>query len=221
MSEEDATRSPQGGEPTRAFPPHGSENTTPGTGSAPEAAGAADAASAPTQAFSTPSSPSGDYPTQAYGAPTAAYPGQGQYGAAGQGGQYGAGQPGQAGHYGGPAYPGAQAGAGTGTQYPGQAGQGNHYGSQAGYPQRGNYPVRPRNTVPARAGSTAARAIPAGNMAAPATRAARAISTPAQVARTDLAARMVRAGVIRSATVSSPSRAKPACLLVSAWESSR
>ncbi|MBS5748419.1 MAG: hypothetical protein KHW47_02515 [Actinotignum schaalii] len=131
MSEEDAIRSPQGGEPTRAFPPHGSENTTPGTGSAPEAAGAADAASAPTQAFSTPSSPSGDYPTQAYGAPTAAYPGQGQYGA-GQGGQYGAGQ------YGGPAYPGAQAG--QGTQYPGQAGQGNQYPGQAGYPQQGNYP---------------------------------------------------------------------------------
>ena len=77
--------------------------------------------------------------------------------------------------------------------------------------------VKPRNTVLARAGSTAARGIPAGNMAAPATRAARAISTPAQVGRTDRAARMVRAGVIRLATASSPSRAKPACLLASAW----
>lgn len=153
MSEEDATRSPQGGEPTRAFPPHSSENTTP-------------------------ASPSADYPTQAYAANPGTYPGPGLYGA-GQGNQHGsAGYPGaqagpgsqypgqagypqqgnypgqapqygsgQAGQYGGPGYPGGQYGPGQGGQYgaPGYpSGPGNQY--PGGGP---NGPNGPRGAYPA------------------------------------------------------------------------
>ncbi|MDE1655345.1 SKG-like transmembrane protein [Actinotignum schaalii] len=128
MSEEDATRSPQGGEPTRAFPPHGSENTTP-------------------------SSPSADYPTQAYAANPGTYPGPDHYGAAqgNQPGLYGAGQGNQHGSAG---YPGVQAG--PGSQYPGQA----------GYPQQGNYPGQAPQYGSGQAGQYGGPGYPGGQYGA-------------------------------------------------------
>ena len=191
MSNEDAPRSPQGGEPTRAFPPHGSENTTPGASSSPEAAsapgtgntpditGAPDITSAPTQAFSTPTSPSGDYPTQAYAAHSGAYPGPGQYGG-GQGsqpGQYGApsypGGPGtypQQGNYPGqaPQYGSGPAGQYGGPGYPGGqygAGQGGQYGAPGypGAPGGPGGPGGPGNQYPGAGGPNGPRGgYPAG-----------------------------------------------------------